>query len=60
MVRNRQTDGGTDGWMDRQMEGQTDGWPNKRTKKVSDPPKKSEEREDIQIKKLIDAPCEEI
>ena len=48
------------GWMDRRMEGQadrrTDGQTNGRTKKVSDPPKKSEEREDVQIKKLIAAP----
>ena len=46
----------TDRWRERQMDGRT----NERTEKVSDPPKKSEEREDVQIKKLIAAPCEEI
>ena len=49
-------DGWTDGWRDRQTDGRTDGQTNGRTEKVSDPPKKSEEREDVQIKKLIAAP----
>ena len=56
----REMDGRMGGWMDRRMEGQadrrTDGQTNGRTEKVSDPPKKSEEREDVQIKKLIAAP----